>query len=132
MKIYTIVGALFETMRELLINTRLVYAIALLALAVPTICADEEATTLLKKVEMAMSSLKTLAADVSVTVSDSRPNRNAQVVISGKVRLMKPNFVRVEYEEATRAKENAAPDRRTMVIVSDGKAQWSLDQNKNE
>lgn len=111
---------------------QIVYGFMLLLAAIPAARANDDASGILEAVESKMASIESLSAEISVAISDTRPGYNAKVDLSAKVRLMKPNLLRIDFEEETRKVEQGDPVRKKFTVASDGKTEWSLDQSKSE
>ena len=94
-------------------KSRLLVAVALpmLFTGAPATRADQKGEALFKQVIAATKAAKTLTGDLSMTMQGGRQKQNIQ----GKVRLMKPNYARIEL---------GAPVSET--IASDGKTLWML------
>lgn len=89
----------------------------ILSLLGTTVRADQKADALLKEVSRATRAVNSLTADLVMTMSSTLGKQKA----TGKVKLMRPNFARIEI---------GAPFSQT--IVSDGKHMWMYQKNGNQ
>ena len=91
--------------------------LALLALGTMPAHADEKGEALLKEVETATKAVKTLSADLTMSLSaKDAEGRDQTVKTAAAVKLKKPNFARIEF----------APGKLPKAIASDGKNLFTL------
>ncbi len=79
---------------------------------------DPKAAAIMKQVEAKLKSVRSLIADVQMTLTNERPNQsmslgNGKMQQRGTIRLMKPNLYRLRYNEA---QDN--------FVASDGSNEW--------
>jgi thiol-disulfide isomerase/thioredoxin/outer membrane lipoprotein-sorting protein len=94
---------------------------------------DARAMALLAKVEAKMKSLRSLSADWQQIVSwPAMGNRPAQISAeSGKIRVLKPNFLRLDIESVNLPKNSDGKKREPfrMTWAYDGKNEWQIINN---
>lgn len=91
---------------------------------------DEKAARLLEKATTKLQQLDAITLTISGIVRDQRPKRIPETRFEAQVKLMRPNFARIEYQEIRRNADGIT--KQTYLVIANGRTIWKFNPEKNE